>query len=114
TMRNVLDIFHWPQHGWQRAVAVAMTVGLPLIITFAGFGGFVSALSYAGGIAGVVMSIIPVMLLHAGRTHGDRSPQWSLGCTAPPLLQPPIIVVDGLPFLYSVGSILGIVLARCE
>src|SRR5699024_7265156 len=21
TMRNVLDIFHWPQHGWQRAVA---------------------------------------------------------------------------------------------
>ena len=114
TMRNVLDIFHWPQHGWQRAVAVAMTVGLPLIITFAGFGGFVSALSYAGGIAGVVMSIIPVMLLHAARKHGDRNPEWSLGWTAHPILQATIIIVYGLAFLYSVGSILGIVPAGWE
>ena len=113
-MRNVLDIFHWPQHGWQRGVAVAMTVGLPLIITFAGFGGFVSALSYAGGIAGVVMSIIPVMLLHAARKHGDRNPEWSLGWAAHPILQATIIIVYGLAFLYSVGSILGIVPAGWE
>ncbi|MFZ2293255.1 MAG: amino acid permease, partial [Corynebacterium casei] len=56
-----------------------------------------------------VMSIIPVMLLHASRKYGDRNPEWSLGWTAHPILQATIIIVYGLAFLYSIGSIFGIV-----
>lgn len=109
TMRNILDMAHWPQHGWQRGLAVALTAVPPLIICFAGMGGFVSALSYAGGLAGVVMSIVPVMLLRASRARGDREPAWQVGWSAHPLIQWTIIAVYGLAGLYSVGTILGLV-----
>lgn len=109
TMRNVIDIAHWPQHGKQRAIAVLITVLIPLFISLAGFGGFVSALSYAGGLAGVIMSIVPVLLLNASRIRGDRDPAWTVGWSSHPLIQWTIILVYGLAGLYSVGSILGIV-----
>ncbi|WP_291314426.1 aromatic amino acid transport family protein [Corynebacterium sp. UBA2622] len=109
TMRNVLDICHWPQHGWQRGVAVAITVLIPLAISFAGLGGFVSALSYAGGIAGVIMSIVPVLLLNISRKRGEREPAWTVGWTSHPVVQWLIIIAYGLAGLYSVGTILGIV-----
>lgn len=109
TMRNVIDIAHWPQHGKQRAIAVLITVLIPLFISLAGFGGFVSALSYAGGLAGVIMSIVPVLLLNASRVRGDRDPAWTVGWSSHPLIQWTIILVYGLAGLYSVGTILGIV-----
>lgn len=109
TMRNVIDIAHWPQHGKQRAIAVLITVLIPLFISLAGFGGFVSALSYAGGLAGVIMSIVPVLLLNASRIRGDREPAWTVGWSSHPLIQWTIILVYGLAGLYSVGTILGIV-----
>ncbi|MBG9327276.1 amino acid permease [Corynebacterium belfantii] len=109
TMRNVIDIAHWPQHGKQRAIAVLITVLIPLFISLAGFGGFVSALSYAGGLAGVIMSIVPVLLLNASRIRGDREPAWTVGWSSHPIIQWTIILVYGLAGLYSVGSILGIV-----
>lgn len=109
TMRNVIDIAHWPQHGKQRAIAVLITVLIPLFISLAGFGGFVSALSYAGGLAGVIMSIVPVLLLNASRIRGDRDPAWTVGWSSHPLIQWTIILVYGLAGLYSVGTILGIV-----
>lgn len=109
TMRNVIDIAHWPQHGKQRAIAVLITVLIPLFISLAGFGGFVSALSYAGGLAGVIMSIVPVLLLNASRIRGDREPAWTVGWSSHPIIQWTIILVYGLAGLYSVGTILGIV-----
>ncbi|QMV84858.1 amino acid permease [Corynebacterium hindlerae] len=109
TMRNVIDIAHWPQHGKQRAIAVLITVLIPLFISLAGFGGFVSALSYAGGLAGVIMSIVPVLLLNASRVRGNRDPAWTVGWSSHPLIQWTIILVYGLAGLYSVGTILGIV-----
>ncbi len=109
TMRNVLDILHWPQHGWQRGVAVGITVLIPLAISFAGLGGFVSALSYAGGIAGVIMSIVPVLLLNISRKRGDREPAWTVGWGAHPVMQWLIIIAYGLAGLYSVGTIFGLV-----
>lgn len=114
TMRNILDIFHWPQHGWRHASAVALTVIPPLVITFAGMGGFVSALSYAGGFAGVVMSIVPVLLLRTSRKVGEVTPRWTVGWSAHPLIQWTIIIVYGLAFAYSVGSILGLVPASWQ
>ena len=59
-MRNVLDIFHWPEDGWQRIAATALTVIPPLVIALAGLGGFVSALTYAGGFAGAILSLIHI------------------------------------------------------
>lgn len=109
TMRNILDIAHWPQHGWQRVVAVGITVGIPLVISFLGLGGFVSALSYAGGLAGVIMSIVPVLLLNTARKHGERQPVWTVGWSSHPVMQWLIIIIYGLAGLYSVGSILGLV-----
>lgn len=109
TMRNILDIAHWPQHGWQRGVAVGITVGVPLLVSFAGLGGFVSALSYAGGIAGVIMSIVPVLLLNTSRKNGERTPAWTVGWSSHPVMQWLIIIVYGLAGVYSVGSILGLV-----
>ncbi len=109
TMRNVLDILHWEGNNAQRGIAVALTVVPPLAISIAGLGGFVAALSYAGGFAGAIMSIIPVMLLHASRKKGDRDPGWSVGALANPVIQGTIIVVYFLAFVYSVISILGLV-----
>ncbi|WP_165164699.1 amino acid permease [Corynebacterium qintianiae] len=109
TMRNVLDIFHWPQHGPKRAAAVAITVLIPLAISFAGLGGFVSALSYAGGLAGVIMSIVPVLLLNTSRKRGEREPAWTVGWSSHPAMQWLIILVYGLAGLYSLGTIFGLV-----
>lgn len=109
TMRNVLDIFHWEGNSGQRTVAVALTVIPPLAISIAGLGGFVAALSYAGGFAGAIMSVIPVMLLHASRKNGDREPGWTVGHLANPVIQGTIIVVYILAFVYSIISIVGLV-----
>lgn len=109
TMRNVLDILHWEGNNAQRGIAVALTAVPPLAISIAGLGGFVAALSYAGGFAGAIMSIIPVMLLNASRKKGDRDPGWSVGALANPLIQGVIIVVYFLAFVYSVVSIVGLV-----
>lgn len=109
TMRNVLDIFHWEGNRNQRVVAVALTVVPPLVISIAGLGGFVAALSYAGGFAGAIMSVIPVMLLHASRKQGDREPGWTVGHLGNPAIQGTIIVVYVLAFVYSIISILGLV-----
>ncbi|MDK7137688.1 amino acid permease [Corynebacterium simulans] len=109
TMRNVLDILHWESNNAQRGIAVALTVLPPLVISVVGLGGFVAALSYAGGFAGAIMSIIPVMLLHASRKHGDKETRWKVGVLAHPLIQGVIIVVYFLAFVYSVVSIVGLV-----
>lgn len=109
TMRNILDIFHWEGTNGQRGIAVALTTFPPLVISLLGLGGFVAARPYAGGFAGAIMSIIPVMLLHASRKKGDRDPGWNVGWLANPLIEGTIIVVYFAAFIYSIVSILGIV-----
>ncbi|MBI9000940.1 amino acid permease [Corynebacterium sp. CCM 9185] len=107
TMRNILDILHWPQYGKHRTVAVAATVVPPMIISLVGLGSFVAALSYAGGFAGAIMSVIPVMMLHAARRNGDREPAWQVTWQAHPVIQGTIIVVYVTAFIYSIISALG-------
>lgn len=108
TMRNVLDIFHWPGSGIQRSIAVGITAIPPLMISFAGLGGFVSALTYAGGFAGAIMSIIPVMMLRASRKNGDREPVWQNTWQAHLVIQWTIIIVYVSAFIYSVISLFGL------
>ncbi len=108
-MRNVMNMFHWVETGRQRLTALLLTVLPPMLIVFAGLGGFVAALSYAGGFAGAIMSVVPVMLLRISRTHGDRVPAWSVGWAAHPLIQWTIIIVYVAAFIYSILSITGMV-----
>lgn len=109
TMRNVMDIGHWPEWGWQRLLAVLITVVPPLVISLAGWGGFVSALSYAGGFSGAIMSVIPVLLLRAARQRGGRAPAWQATWQAHPVIQGTIVVVYSVAFLFSLALLFGIV-----
>ncbi|MDO4908901.1 MAG: amino acid permease [Corynebacterium sp.] len=108
TMRNVLDILHWPQKGTPRVIAVALTVCIPLIIALLGVTSFVDALGYAGGFSGAIMSIIPVLLLHASRKKGDITPPWTVGWYGHASIQGIIIIVYTLAFIYSLTSLFGI------
>ncbi|AIU33717.1 Hypothetical protein CulFRC11_2172 [Corynebacterium ramonii] len=108
TMRNVLNIFHWKETGWQRITALLFTVIPPLMVFFAGFTGFVAALTYAGGFAGAIMSIIPVLLLRAARKNGNCNPEWQVTWQAYPLIQLAIVVVYCAAFAYSLWSLVGI------
>lgn len=108
TMRNILDIAHWPQHGTHRVIAVSFTVTVPLIIALLGLTSFVDALGYAGGFAGAIMSVIPVMLLHASRTNGDQEPAWVVTWQGHIIIKSLIIIVYSLAFIYSITNLLGI------
>ncbi|SER62008.1 aromatic amino acid transport family protein [Corynebacterium cystitidis] len=107
TMRNILDIFHWPEFGWQRVVAVSCTGLIPLLIFFAGLNSFVDALTYAGGFAGAIVSIVPVFLLRVARKRGDRQPEWQATWQASSVIQVLIVVVYSCAFVFSVLSVLG-------
>lgn len=72
----------------------------PLVITVAGLGGFVSVLTYAGGFAGAVMSVVPVLLLRRARANGDQTPVWKTRGVDN-------IVIQAL--IYSIISLLGLV-----
>lgn len=107
-MRNILDIAHWNEKSRKRLIAVLLTVVPPLAISLAGLGGFVSALSYAGGFAGAAMSILPVLMLHAARQKGELQPVWAVTWQAHPLIQGLLIVTYMVAFIYSLAAIFGL------
>ena len=107
-MRNILDIGRWHEKGRQRLIAVLLTVVPPLAISLAGLGGFVSALSYAGGFAGAAMSILPVLMLHAARKKGELQPVWAVTWQAHPIIQGLLILTYMVAFIYSLAAIFGL------
>jgi hypothetical protein len=107
-MRNIMDITRWAEHGPQRLYAVACTVLPPLVISILGLGGFVSALSYAGGFAGAIMSTIPVLLLRKARKVGELEPVWAVSWQGHIIVQATLITVYTVAFVYSVAAIVGI------
>lgn len=107
-MRNILDIAHWNEKSRKRLIAVLLTVVPPLAISLAGLGGFVSALSYAGGFAGAAMSILPVLMLHAARKKGELQPVWTVTWQAHPFIQGLLIFTYMVAFIYSLAAIFGL------
>ena len=107
-MRNILDIAHWNEKSRKRLIAVLLTVVPPLAISLAGLGGFVSALSYAGGFAGAAMSILPVLMLNAARKKGELQPVWAVTWQAHPLIQGLLIFTYMVAFIYSLAAIFGL------
>ena len=81
----------------------------PLVIAVAGLGGFVSALTYAGGFAGAIMSVVPVLLLRRSRANGDQAPVWQVRGVDNAVIQALIIIVYVAAFIYSIISLLGLV-----
>lgn len=107
-MRNILDITRWDEHGPRRLWAVLLTVLPPLIISVLGLGGFVSALSYAGGFAGAIMSIVPVLLLSAARKNGNAEPAWTVTWQGAWIIRATLIAVYVVAFIYSIAAIVGL------
>ncbi|RNL82470.1 aromatic amino acid transport family protein [Halostreptopolyspora alba] len=110
-MTNVLDRFRWPATGSprHRLAALALIAVPPFLIATVGLAGFVSALGYAGGFAGAIMSIVPVLMLRRARVEGDQEPAWRAGWIAHPALQVTLVTVFGLAFVYSLLNATGLV-----
>lgn len=107
-MRNVMDIGHWEEHGPRRIVALGITVVPPFLVSVFGLLGFVSALSYAGGFAGAIMSVIPVALLRVSRKRGDLEPVYRVTWQGHVSIQVILITVYLVAFLYSIAAIVGL------
>jgi len=110
-LTNIFDRFTWPATGSvrHRLMGVALVAVPPFLIATLGLAGFVSALGYAGGFAGAIMSIIPVLMLRQARRHGDREPEWQAGWVAHPVVQVLLVAVFGLAFIYSLLTLVGLV-----
>ena len=110
-MTNMFDRFSWPASGSpaHRLAALALIAVPPFLVATLGLAGFVSALGYAGGFAGAIMSVVPVLMLHRARKFGDREPAWRAGWVAHPVVQTLLVVVFGLAFIYSLLSATGLV-----
>lgn len=108
---NVFDRFRWPSQGapGYRLAAIALVTVPPFIIGVMHWAGFVSALGYAGGFAGAIMSIVPVMMLRKARKFGDIEPAWKAGWISSPIIQWTLILVFGLAFVYSLLMAFGLV-----
>lgn len=101
---NYFDRFNWPADGpyLYRIAAVALAVVPPFIIGVLDLATFVSALGYAGGIAGAIMSIVPVLMLRKARIHGDRPTDWQGGWYTHPAAQVAVVTVFMLGFVYVI------------
>jgi tyrosine-specific transport protein len=110
-MTNIFDRFNWPSSNapWFRLAALALVAVPPFLIGVFNLAGFVSALGYAGGFAGAIMSIIPVLMLNKARKQGDKAPAWKATWISHPIIQGLLIVVFGLAFVYSIASATGVV-----
>ncbi|HCL3305851.1 TPA: aromatic amino acid transport family protein [Pseudomonas aeruginosa] len=106
---NIFDHFRLGSETNRRkrlAVLAAVSVP-PFLLAYAGLGGFVNALYFAGTFGGVLMGIIPILLLNATRRHGDQLPAFSCGWYAHPLIQGLIVLVFASSGVYAIASALG-------
>jgi amino acid permease len=107
-LTNIVDRLKFPSE-WNikyRLFALALVVVPPFYLAYSGLVGFVGAIYFAGSFAGVVMSIIPVMMLRAARRHGDREPEWTCGAAAHPAVQTLLIVLFCGGALYAIFDFL--------
>jgi tyrosine-specific transport protein len=110
-MTNIFDRFKWPAENatGYRIAAMALVAIPPFLIGVFHLTGFVAALGYAGGFAGAIMSVVPVLMLHRARKFGDQEPAWTAGWISHPLIQTLLIIVFGLAFIYSLLNAVGLI-----
>ncbi|MDK2856761.1 MAG: hypothetical protein PWQ86_1974 [Bacillota bacterium] len=94
-LTNIVDRLKFPSE-WDlryRLIAIALVVIPPFVLAYTGLVGFVGAIYFAGSFAGVIMSIVPVLMLNRARTQGDREPEWTCGALAHPIIQGLLILL---------------------
>lgn len=94
-MTNIIDQFKFTSE-WDiksRLISVGAVTITPFVIAYSGLIGFVDALSVAGAFAGVVMSILPVIMINKARKVNEQEPAWHCGRLAHPVLQTLTIVI---------------------
>ena len=109
-LTNIVDMFKLKDEKdtKTRLIAIACTVLPPFILAYAGLVSFVDAIGWAGTFAGVIMSIVPVLMLNNARKKGDIEPEWKCGWYAHPAVQGMIIVIFSLAAIYFICSMIGI------
>jgi len=90
-----------------RIIAISIVVIPPFILAYKNILGFVDAIGYSGAFAGVIMSILPVMMLRESRKNGEIEPAWTVGKLAHPAIQTLIIIVFSIGAIYAVLGYLG-------
>ncbi|MDF0607178.1 amino acid permease [Neisseriaceae bacterium TC5R-5] len=103
---NIFDHFHLgdEEHRSKRILMLAVVAIPPFMLAYAEAGSFVNALYFAGTFGGVLMGIIPIILLHKSRKHGDSQPDFVCGWYAHPLVQILIIATFVFSGFYALGS----------
>lgn len=109
SMRNITDMCHWREDGRHRIYAIIWATVPPVFIAVFGLGGIVSAMTYAGGFSGSIMSILPVFLLFKARKNGDIEPEWKCTWQSHSVFTIPLILIYLLALLYSILLIFGLV-----
>lgn len=102
-MTNIIDQFKFPSE-WDkkyRLISVGIVTITPFVIAYSGLVGFVDALSIAGSFAGVVMSIIPVVMINKSRKVNEQEPAWNCGKLAHPVIQSLTVIIFIGAALYS-------------
>ncbi|HIV73863.1 MAG TPA: amino acid permease [Candidatus Pseudogracilibacillus intestinigallinarum] len=109
-MTNIVDHFKFPSE-WDkkyRLISVSIVTITPFVIAYSGLVGFVDALSIAGSFAGVVMSIIPVVMINKARKLNEQEPAWNCGKLAHPLIQGLTIIIFIGAAAYSLLGLLNL------
>lgn len=80
----------------------------PFLLAYSGMVSFVDAIYLAGTFGGVIMSILPVMMLHSSRKHGDMEPAWSCGWIASSSVQAVMILLFCGAAVYAIAGLFGL------
>lgn len=108
-LTNIVDRLKFPSE-WDikyRLIAIALVVVPPFILAYSQLISFVEAIYFAGAFAGVVMSVVPVMMLNKARKEGDRKPEWTCGKLAHPAIQWTLVILFCGAALYAILDAVG-------
>lgn len=109
-LTNIVERFRFPSE-WDikyRFISILCVALPPIIIAYTDIIGFVDVLSIAGGVAGCILGVLPVLILNRARKYGDRKPIWSCGWIAHPIVQSLVVLLFSGAFLYKILEIFNI------
>lgn len=106
---SIVDFFNFKSDSDMKTRVPIMVVvyGIPLILVFGGFVGFVDAIYFSGTFCAAIMAILPVFMINNARKHGDIEPVWNCGWMAAKPIQAIIVILYGGTIVYAIFSTLG-------
>ena len=109
-LTSIVDKFHFRSETdiKTRALCMICIVVPPFLLAYSGMVSFVDAIYLAGTFGGVIMSILPVMMLHSARKNGDMEPAWTCGWIANTVIQALMILLFCGAAVYAIIGMLGL------